>query len=602
MEAIMQRLRAFLALVLMLPVLAFGQSGVYRFPGQIQSVDGTVGSPQYSWTSDPNTGLYRIGADNIGIAVNGTKAVDVKTTGTDIVGLLTSSSGANQSIAYGQPSVGWGYFGADATYSLLAYAGGTGATPIVGAQTFVVSQAGDLIAAASIRSPYSIFGSGSNNVNVGHIQIKQTDDTIASGIVFNPTNASVNGGIYHDGGTLGLVIRETGVNVAGFTSALAKFIKPVTITQNLSGSPSIFTIENTSTTTGSLAQITWSTQGGTFKQHSNREGTQFTWDTPTHTNVMHIRDDGGGSVVFNRPVTMAAGVSATSGYGINMIWANPTSDPQAFLGLIHTGVGGVGFGVDAGNELIVGPLSGTGNAFSSQTLNISAGRMVSNVPIVMSGHNVFTQASNYPYIGGKTGAIYVTNSATGSSFLTNGVYYDGAFKHAAANIAGASFAVLGRSSLSDTAFELRTSDSISHAAESTVTSIAIGAGTHDGRWFFGDETATNTSLTSRAYTALGGSVSGSGGSVPAFAVKKLLHTFDGASPDSVAHGLSVARIKMVQGNCSPQPSFTSKFMIDGLGDNGAQIRWDGTNVIFTYNTSLWTSGDQCEVYVFYEAS
>jgi len=106
----------------------------------------------------------------------------------------------------------------------------------------------------------------------------------------------------------------------------------------------------------------------------------------------------------------------------------------------------------------------------------------------------------------------------------------------------------------------------------------------------------------RSYTALGDDPGSTTGQNPYFRVKKLLHTFDGTSPDSFGHGLSVATIKMVQGNCSSLPSFTSKFQIDGLGDNGVQVRWDGTNVTLTYKTGLWISGDKCEVYVFYEES
>ena len=46
----------------------------------VYSGDGTVALPSHSFTSDPDTGLYNIGANNLGIAVNGTKIVDVSTT------------------------------------------------------------------------------------------------------------------------------------------------------------------------------------------------------------------------------------------------------------------------------------------------------------------------------------------------------------------------------------------------------------------------------------------------------------------------------------------------------------------------------------------
>ena len=42
--------------------------------------DGSAAAPAFSFADDANTGLYRIGTDNIGIATNGTKAFDVSAT------------------------------------------------------------------------------------------------------------------------------------------------------------------------------------------------------------------------------------------------------------------------------------------------------------------------------------------------------------------------------------------------------------------------------------------------------------------------------------------------------------------------------------------
>jgi hypothetical protein len=44
---------------------------------QVRIGDGAVGTPGLSFISDTNSGLYRIGADNIGVAVNATKIIDV---------------------------------------------------------------------------------------------------------------------------------------------------------------------------------------------------------------------------------------------------------------------------------------------------------------------------------------------------------------------------------------------------------------------------------------------------------------------------------------------------------------------------------------------
>lgn len=56
------------------------------------SGDGAVGAPTYSFVSDTDSGVYRIGANNIGVAVNGAKVLDVATTGLTVTGALSSTT------------------------------------------------------------------------------------------------------------------------------------------------------------------------------------------------------------------------------------------------------------------------------------------------------------------------------------------------------------------------------------------------------------------------------------------------------------------------------------------------------------------------------
>lgn len=53
--------------------------------------NGTNSAPSATFASDTNTGIYRIGADNIGVTAGGTKIVDVASTGASITGTLTTS-------------------------------------------------------------------------------------------------------------------------------------------------------------------------------------------------------------------------------------------------------------------------------------------------------------------------------------------------------------------------------------------------------------------------------------------------------------------------------------------------------------------------------
>ena len=55
--------------------------------------DGTVLLPGIAFASDPDTGIYRIGANNIGISANGAKVVDISTTGVQVVGTTLSGNG-----------------------------------------------------------------------------------------------------------------------------------------------------------------------------------------------------------------------------------------------------------------------------------------------------------------------------------------------------------------------------------------------------------------------------------------------------------------------------------------------------------------------------
>src|SRR5512143_1165313 len=61
------------------------------------SADGAVGAPAYSFTSDSDSGIYRIGANDLGIAAGGVKVTDISTTTFAITDALTVSGAATLS-------------------------------------------------------------------------------------------------------------------------------------------------------------------------------------------------------------------------------------------------------------------------------------------------------------------------------------------------------------------------------------------------------------------------------------------------------------------------------------------------------------------------
>ena len=52
---------------------------------------GTVALPGMAFSADPDTGIYRIGANNLGVGVNGAKVLDVGTGGLGVTGTLTAT-------------------------------------------------------------------------------------------------------------------------------------------------------------------------------------------------------------------------------------------------------------------------------------------------------------------------------------------------------------------------------------------------------------------------------------------------------------------------------------------------------------------------------
>lgn len=52
-------------------------TGAVSSAGVVQLANGTAAAPSVTFASDPDTGLYRIGANQLGIALNGTKVIDI---------------------------------------------------------------------------------------------------------------------------------------------------------------------------------------------------------------------------------------------------------------------------------------------------------------------------------------------------------------------------------------------------------------------------------------------------------------------------------------------------------------------------------------------
>ncbi len=71
---------------------SLNRSGKGAMLAPLELADGSVASPALSFDTDTDCGVYRIGANNLGIAVNGAKVVDVATTGATVTGALAATT------------------------------------------------------------------------------------------------------------------------------------------------------------------------------------------------------------------------------------------------------------------------------------------------------------------------------------------------------------------------------------------------------------------------------------------------------------------------------------------------------------------------------
>jgi len=77
---------------------SLSRSGKGGMTAELDLADGAVGSPGLRFTLDPDSGLYRIGSNNLGVAVGGSKILDIASTGLSVTGNLAATgnlSGVN---------------------------------------------------------------------------------------------------------------------------------------------------------------------------------------------------------------------------------------------------------------------------------------------------------------------------------------------------------------------------------------------------------------------------------------------------------------------------------------------------------------------------
>jgi hypothetical protein len=117
---------------------SLSRSGKGGMTAPLRCADGTASLPAFSWTSDTNTGFYRIGADNVGLSLGGTKKVDFAATGTTVTGDIDASGdvGAATATITGNATVG-GTLGVTGAATLSSTLGVVGNATLSGGDLYL---------------------------------------------------------------------------------------------------------------------------------------------------------------------------------------------------------------------------------------------------------------------------------------------------------------------------------------------------------------------------------------------------------------------------------------------------------------------------------
>jgi hypothetical protein len=192
-------------------------TGTLTPSGQIVGSAGTVGAPGYSFASDLDCGMYRIGANNIGLAVNGAKVVDIGTAGVSITGTLTSSGAltvsaggaavTGNSTVTGTLGVSSDFAVNTSKFTVAASSGNTavaGTLAVTGASTLTGTLSANNSAGITARNSAKAFGSNTAGGLVNAFNIASiTDDGAFHTVTFTSAMSGTDYSVMLTGRTSG---------------------------------------------------------------------------------------------------------------------------------------------------------------------------------------------------------------------------------------------------------------------------------------------------------------------------------------------------------------------------------------------------------------
>jgi len=144
-------------------------TGTITPTGSVHAASGTVGNPSLAFSADQTTGLYRIGASNIGVAANGAKVLDIATTGLTVTGALGATSLTAPS------AIDLTLSGGSTGASLVLGQGTNGLATITptGTGAFVVNSTGSFseidLNASGVANGYFFYDTSTTTVGIGSV-------------------------------------------------------------------------------------------------------------------------------------------------------------------------------------------------------------------------------------------------------------------------------------------------------------------------------------------------------------------------------------------------------------------------------------------------
>lgn len=164
-------------------------------PGGVNlAPNGAVGAPSFSWANSPTTGFYRIGADNIGLSVAGTKRWDFAATISTLTGALTvSGTTILQSTLAVSSTVTGGTYNGQTISAAASLTGSLAVATTLGVTgNFTVNTNKFSVAAASgntlVAGTFDVSGAMTANVNGAAIAIFPA--TLAAAVYYDLRNSA----------------------------------------------------------------------------------------------------------------------------------------------------------------------------------------------------------------------------------------------------------------------------------------------------------------------------------------------------------------------------------------------------------------------------